>query len=167
MTRPAMAPHPVQRPIAPADAPLLAALHRAAFTAPWDRPWSAQSFGEILALPGAFGLIAALPGGGAGELPEPAGFGLMLSTGDEVELLLLGVLPGSRRRGIARRLLDDLLAMAAAAGAARVLLEVAAANPAAIACYRQAGFSPCGLRRDYYAPGQDALLFERHLHNYR
>jgi ribosomal-protein-alanine N-acetyltransferase len=157
----------ILRPLAPADAALLAALHRETFTAAWDRPWSAQSFAEILVLPGACGLIAALPGGKADDPPEPVGFGLLLCTGEEVELLLLGVRPACRRQGIARRLLDDLLAMAAAAGAARLLLEVCAANAAAVACYRQAGFVPCGKRRDYYAPGQDALIFERFLQKYR
>jgi ribosomal-protein-alanine N-acetyltransferase len=143
-----------------AEIDLLAALHAAGFGEAWDRPWSRQSFAEILALPGASGLIALIPDP---DQPQPVGFGLTLGSGPEVELLLLAVLPAWRRRGIARHLLFALLREAAAAGATRALLEVAAANRAAIACYAAAGFTPCGRRRDYYAPGIDAVLYERFL----
>lgn len=91
------------------------------------------------------------------------GFGLTLAAGDEAEILLITVLPAWRRRGFARRLLAALLAQAGAAGANRMLLEVAAANPAAIACYEKAGFRPCGRRKDYYKPGIDAVIYEQFL----
>jgi ribosomal-protein-alanine N-acetyltransferase len=142
---------------APADAfaaELLAELHRRAFNAPWDRPWSAKSFAEILAMPGAAGLVARI-----GD--APIGFGLTLMAADEVELLLLAILPEERKRGLASRLLAELLAQARAAGARRALLEVAAGNAAAIACYRAAGFAECGRRRNYYPGGMDALMFEK------
>lgn len=166
----ALPPGLVLRKAGIADIDLLAALHEAGFGEAWDRPWSRQSFAEILALPGAAGLIALnradspAPDSPAANSPapaEPVGFGLTLGSGQEVELLLLAVLPAWRRRGIARHLLEALLADAATAGAGRVLLEVAAANRAAIACYAAAGFTPCGRRRDYYGPGIDAVLYER------
>lgn len=148
------------RPISAFDVDLLALLHADSFQESWDRPWSPQSFAEVLAMPGSFGLIAALQNGG---MPEPVGFGLMLGSGEEVELLLLAILPRWRRRGLAQRLLRALLDQAQMAGARRALLEVAAANAAAIACYAGQGFTPCGRRRDYYAPGIDALIYERPL----
>lgn len=156
----ALPPAFVLQPAGIADLDLLAALHEAGFQETWDRPWSRQSFAEILALPGAAGLIAVT---GDARASEPIGFGLTLGSGEEVELLLLTVLPAWRRRGIARRLLFSLLQGAARAGAKRALLEVAASNRAAIACYADAGFTPCGRRRDYYAPGIDAVLYERFL----
>jgi ribosomal-protein-alanine N-acetyltransferase len=142
------------RPIGPFDTELLAELHRRCFTATWDRPWSAQSFAEILAMPGAAGLLASLG-------PEPVGFGLTLQAADEVELLLLAVLPDRRGHGIAGKLLSNLLAMAGAKGARRALLEVADANRAAIACYARIGFAVCGRRKHYYPGSTDALILDK------
>jgi len=145
--------------LGPADAALLALLHEEIFSAPWDRPWSAGSFADILALPGAGGFIAT-PSAADGAEPEPVGFGLILSSGEEAELLLMGVRPAWRRQGVARRLLAALIHRAVGLGARRMLLEVSTANPAAIACYHAAGFVTCGRRKDYYAPGNDALILE-------
>ena len=39
------------RPIGAFDVALLAELHAAIFTAPWDRPWHAESLAQILAMP--------------------------------------------------------------------------------------------------------------------
>lgn len=142
------------RPLTPFDIDLLAALHQQSFAAGWDRPWSRTSFAEVLAMPGAAGQLAIL-----GD--APIGFGLTLAAADEVELLLLAILPAYRRRGHAGDLLTAVLQAAAVAGATRAILEVAAPNTAAIACYSHAGFTPCGRRKAYY-PGQiDALIFEK------
>src|SRR5262245_26164618 len=70
---------PVLRPISPFDAELLAELHRRCFTEIWDRPWNAQSFADVLAMPGAAGAILSI-----GE--NPVGFGITLLAVDEVEL---------------------------------------------------------------------------------
>lgn len=152
-------------PVSAFDDDLLALLHAGSFQESWDRPWSRQSFAEVLAMPGSFGLIAALqnPGNVPGGLTDPVGFGLTLASGEEVELLLLAILPRRRRRGIAQRLLRALLDQAQRDGARRALLEVAAPNAAAIACYAGLGFAPCGRRRNYYGSGIDALIYERML----
>lgn len=159
----------VLRPVSAFDFDLLALLHAGTFRESWDRPWSHQSFAEVMAMPGSFGLIAALqnpgqnPGQSTDGTAEPVGFGLTLASGEEVELLLLAVLPRWRRRGVARRLLLALLDQAQRGGARRALLEVASANAAAVACYAKLGFTACGRRRDYYSPGIDALIYERML----
>ncbi len=44
-----------------------------------------------------------------------------------------------------------------------MLLEVRPDNASAIALYRRLGFSPVTTRRDYYGPGQDALVMLRTL----
>jgi ribosomal-protein-alanine N-acetyltransferase len=146
---------PDLRPVTSFDLDLLALMHAAGFTESWDRPWSRQSFADILAMPGCFGLLAAI------DRAEPAGFGLTLASGEEVELLLLSVLPAWRRQGVGHRLLLGLLDQAYRGGARRALLEVAAPNAAAIALYERAGFTACGRRRNYYAPGIDAVIYER------
>jgi ribosomal-protein-alanine N-acetyltransferase len=148
------------RPAGVFDLDLLAALHQQCFQSGWDRPWSAQSFGEILAMPGAAGLIAS-QNDTDGE--APVGFGLTLRAVDEVELLLLAILPGQRRHGFAGKLLTALLQKAQGDGARRALLEVAAVNEPAIACYQRAGFTQCGRRKAYYSGKIDALIFEKPL----
>ncbi len=50
------------------------------------------------------------------------------------------------------------MALAAGAGAAVMLLEVAADNSAAAALYARAGFGQAGRRPRYYPDGTDALL---------
>ncbi|MBI2256001.1 MAG: GNAT family N-acetyltransferase [Proteobacteria bacterium] len=151
---------PVLQPIGPFDVDLLAELHRRCFTAIWDRPWNAKSFADVLAMPGAAGEIVRLG-------TEPMGFGITLQTFDEVELLLIGILPEARGRGLAQLLLGNLLSGATACGARRALLEVAEANAGAIACYTKLGFTSCGRRKQYYPGPTDAVLFEKALNSPR
>jgi ribosomal-protein-alanine N-acetyltransferase len=137
------------------DIPVLAALHEACFTAPWDQPWSQRSFSEVLQMPGAGACIAAV---GA----EPVGFAVARVAADEAELLLIGVHPEHRRAGYARMLLDHLAEVLRSAGATRLFLEVAEANAVATAFYRHAGFEPVGRRAKYY-DNVDALVLVKAL----
>jgi|JI10StandDraft_1071094.scaffolds.fasta_scaffold40811_6 ribosomal-protein-alanine N-acetyltransferase len=155
---PSPAPDLAFRPIGPFDIDVLSELHRRSFAESWDQPWSPQSFADVLGMPGAAGLMAVSAG-------QPVGFGLTLAAADEVELLLLAILPEYRGRGWAGLLLAALLAAAAAAGAGRALLEVAATNAPAISCYARAGFTRCGCRKAYYAGRIDAHIFEKPLHS--
>lgn len=134
---------------APLHASVLAALHVGAFLP--GEAWTEDSFAQQLVLPGVFGLIAA-------EANAPIGFILARAVGGEAEILTLAVLPRWRRKGYARALLRAAMDRAAAEGALTMFLEVATVNDAAAALYRSAGFVPVGLRRGYYAPGQDALV---------
>ncbi|MGB0212983.1 GNAT family N-acetyltransferase, partial [Algiphilus sp.] len=81
---------------------------------------------------------------------------------DDAHLLNLAVAPTARRGGLARRLLDHVLAQARAAEAQRVLLEVRESNGAAVGLYADAGFRLLARRRGYYpAAGgrrEDALV---------
>ena len=51
----------------------------------------------------------------------------------------------------------ELLAHGASARTRLVLLEVRRSNRPAIRLYRAFGFTAMGLRRDYYADGEDAI----------
>lgn len=131
--RPRLAPLPAE-----AGGPL-SLMHQACFP---EDPWDAGSFDRLLALRGVFGYLAWL-----GE--DPAGFILARDLGDEAEILTLGVLPGMRRVGIGRALLDAVVAR----GGRRVgsiVLEVAADNEAARRLYNMAGFFRVGTRPRYY-----------------
>jgi ribosomal-protein-alanine N-acetyltransferase len=91
----------------------------------------------------------------------PLGFALAWWVVDELELLAIATLPEARRRGIARRLLDELCARARSAGAPPVTLEVARGNSAGRALYETAGFATFNVRRGYYrVSGDDALEME-------
>ncbi len=137
-------------PAAPSE---LAALHRACFILP--PPWSEAAFAGLLAAPGAM-LLAA-----------PGGFLLGRVVADEAEILTLAVAPAARRRGIGAALVARFLAAAAARGAGRAFLEVAADNAAAQALYAGAGFAPAGRRPGYYrgagGAAVDALVLARGL----
>jgi ribosomal-protein-alanine N-acetyltransferase len=77
----------------------------------------------------------------------------------EYEIHTIGVDPEVQGRGIGRRLLDELLAIAAGG---TVFLEVRTDNAAAIALYESVGFARVGLRKRYYrVSGADAYTMRR------
>ena len=131
-----------------------AALHEASG---FHEPWNAHAFAELLAMPGTAGVLAL-----AGE--EPAGLMLWRVAADEAEILTICTLPGQRRSGVGRQLLDAAISAIRAAGARRLLLEVAIDNRAAIALYRAFRFVELGRRRGYYQGPRgavDALILGR------
>jgi [ribosomal protein S18]-alanine N-acetyltransferase len=163
----------------------LAVLHARAFVVP--RPWAEAEFAALLGDPGV-GVLVEPPGGftppgppvgyfqtenegvaGAGAA-DLAGFLVFRVVLDEAELLTLAVEPGVQGRGIGGRLVARFLAAAAARGAVRAFLEVAADNVPARAVYGRAGFAEVGRRRGYYVTqGQgrvDAVVMARDLHGF-
>ena len=87
------------------------------------------------------------------------GFGGYSVAADQADVIDVAVAPLYRRRGIARMLMEKMLTDAAAHGACDVFLEVRASNEGAIALYTSLGFTPCGVRKNYYAnPREDAVL---------
>jgi ribosomal-protein-alanine N-acetyltransferase len=146
----------IVRPAIRDDAPALAAVHAAAFEA----PWTGEEILRFAADPGGFARVAETDG-------AVAGFILCRLIAGEAEVLTLAVRPGARRRGVARALLAEALALAGAVGAP-TFLEVAADNPGALALYQQAGFERVGRRAGYYArPGAavDAIVMRRALNS--
>lgn len=92
---------------------------------------------------------------------RPRGFLVAWRVADELEVLFVATDPASRRRGVGRALLGRALDEARGEGLARVLLEVAAGNAAARALYAAFGFRELGVRRGYYADGDDAVMMGR------
>jgi [ribosomal protein S18]-alanine N-acetyltransferase len=125
--------------VGPFDLQVLAILHAACFDDRWDEP----AIAALLAMPGAFGLLASAVG-------LPAGFLLARVAADEAEILSIGVAPDRRRRGVGGHLLERALDCAAGGGGVRVLLEVAEDNIAARAFYLRYGFAVVGRRSGYY-----------------
>jgi ribosomal-protein-alanine N-acetyltransferase len=133
---------PSLRALGPFDLAVAAAIHGACF----DDAWDEASIAELLAMPGSFGLLAAVDG-------DPGGLAVALALGADVEILTLAVPPTFRRRGIARLLLAGIADRCIGEGRSRLLLEVAEDNAGALALYRGADFVEVGRRPGYYRRG--------------
>ncbi len=138
-------------PASPIDAAAMAALHAAAF----DAPWGEADIAQLLMSPGGFGIVAR----GAGQ--APAGFILARAIAGEAEILTLAVDPAARRGGIGLALLTAAIGLARENAAASMFLEVADDNPAALALYARAGFIEAGRRRGYYRRAGGAAVDAR------
>ncbi|WP_134678373.1 ribosomal protein S18-alanine N-acetyltransferase [Paracoccus ravus] len=129
---------------------LLADLHLRCF-ATHPRPWSAAEIEDLLASHLNFLLI------------RPQGFLIGRTVADEAELLTVAVSPEARRQGVARSLLSEFRDTARMRGATEAFLEVASDNAGARALYLSEGWADVGQRRNYYAPGIDAVLMRQGL----
>jgi [ribosomal protein S18]-alanine N-acetyltransferase len=91
--------------------------------------------------------------------PAVLGYAGVAVTSDEAYVQTIGVAVPTQRRGVGRRLLQQLLDDARDAGGRTCWLEVRADNTVAQAMYARFGFSPRGRRRGYYQPsGTDAIV---------
>lgn len=79
---------------------------------------------------------------------------------DTWEILQLAVHKLYLRQGFAKGLLSFLMDHARANKIIKIQLEVRVSNQAAVALYRQFGFQSVGIRKRYYADGEDALLMD-------
>ncbi|MDB5028232.1 MAG: Acetyltransferase, gnat family protein [Candidatus Eremiobacteraeota bacterium] len=75
---------------------------------------------------------------------ELSGAALLAFRGDRAWVGAFGVVPAFRGRGLARRYLEESLAIARAAGATTIELEVLENNPGAIRLYERGGFARIG-----------------------
>lgn len=143
--------------------PAVEALSSRAFDPRYGEAWTKAQCLSALALPGYRLRGCWLADGPDGGL---LGFAIDRTVVDESELLLLATDPAARRRGVARRLIEDWLAMARARGVSRLFLEMREDNDAR-ALYRQFGFREVALRRAYYRGGdgllRNAVTMDRHL----
>jgi ribosomal-protein-alanine N-acetyltransferase len=98
------------------------------------------------------------------------GHGVMSVAAGDCHILNVCVHPDFQRRGIGRRMLRRLIALARRQDADSAFLEVRESNAGAIALYRSEGFDEIGMRRAYYPPSipgreerEDALVMARAL----
>lgn len=94
---------------------------------------------------------------------EIVGYAVLMPALDEVHLLDISIAGAYQRKGLGKKLLGEMLALARTLKFERVILEVRASNAAAIGLYRAAGFSEIGMRRGYYPAGhgrEDAIVME-------
>lgn len=136
------------RPLEYNDIPAVLAIERASF----PDPWAESSFADEIGRTDRSWKVAV-------SEERVVGYGGVMTVGDEGHLLDLAVTPDERGTGLGRKLVWELAADAARAGASRLTLEVAASNDIALALYRSCGFDVAGRRPGYYpSTGDDALL---------
>jgi ribosomal-protein-alanine N-acetyltransferase len=129
------------RALARGDIAEIAGIHATCFP---DEAWDSSALATVLSMPGTGGRVA------SAEQGRICGFLVEQCLSEIAEILTLGVAPALRRQGIGRALLVDCMARLGAAGAERMVLEVAADNEAGIALYRSLGFVRQGTRTGYY-----------------
>lgn len=136
----------------------------ASFDPHYREAWTRRQVEDSLSLSSTYMILVDTAGAVLREGDVAAGFVLARQAADEVELLLIAVVPGRRGLGLGRKLLHLFFDSARARSATRVFLEMRANNPAG-ALYRSEGFEQIGRRRDYYRTitGEriDALTFAR------
>lgn len=141
------------RPAVRADVPSLVRLETALFG---PDAWSEATVLSELVGPGRHAVVAV-------EEEDVVGYAVTMRAADLVDLQRIGVRPDLQRNGVARALLDAVLAEAGSHGANRVLLEVSALNAAALSFYAAADFVEIDRRRRYYRDGSDAVVMRRSL----
>ena len=119
----------------------------------YPRPWSLSLFLSELALrTSRYYVVARVDGVVVGYA------GLMLS-GDDAHVTTIAVDPAWHRAKIGTRLMAELCRAALRSEARNLTLEVRVGNTGAQAMYERFGFSPAGIRKNYYVEtNEDALV---------
>lgn len=127
---------------------VLAKLETACFSVPWSRSMIESELDNELAE-----YFVALEGG------VIAGYGGSQTVLDITNITNIAVSPEYRRRGIAAKLMRQLIKRCGEKGVSELTLEVRESNTPAIALYASFGFITVGRRRRYYTlPDEDALI---------
>lgn len=113
--------------------------------------WPLSAFVEEAADERAIYFVATLNG----KIIGYSGFWVII---DEIHLNNIAVLPEFRRCGVAVALLKKTIEYGINRGADKMTLEVNNKNDAAVALYRKFGFVDEGLRPNYYAKDEHALI---------
>lgn len=89
------------------------------------------------------------------------GYGGIALSGESADIHNIAVVEEFRRQGIARRLIARLERWAKDQGASEILLEMRVGNTEARPLYQSLGYSEVRVRKDYYAPGMDAIVMSK------
>lgn len=138
------------------DLDAIADLERRSFAHPWSRDAFAEELRNARSLLWVAEHVAR-------PTAELVGYLCRWIVEEEAQILNVTIHPGWRRRGLGRWIIGHALDEASRRGARRATLEVRRHNAPAIALYEEMGFRRVGMRRNYYGPGEDALLMEKDL----
>lgn len=135
------------------DLSALVSLERQVFPTPWD----ADTFDATLEDPRCISVLAM-------EDDGLAGYCLALDLSSMVHILNLAVHPSWRRKGIARRLVREVVAQAVQCGKTCAVLEVRTSNTHARSLYASMGFTHVSTWRRYYTDtDEDAVIMVKDL----
>jgi len=124
------------------------AIERAAYA----YPWSERFFRQEMQAEYARSILAAIDG-------RIAGYILFWLLPGAVDIHNVAVHSDFRRRGLGRRLLEQVVLEARGRGSSRITLEVRKSNLPAQKLYESMGFTVTGVRKGYYSDdGEDAFL---------
>lgn len=122
-------------------------------------PWSEKSIASELENPLSLWLVAEEDG-------QVWGYVGSQTVLDESDMMNVAVDPRFRRQGIARALIETLIAELSKMGSRCLRLEVRVSNENARALYARMGFQQLGLRKNYYHnPKEDALILGKEWEN--
>jgi ribosomal-protein-alanine N-acetyltransferase len=128
-------------PAQPQDADVVATLHARSFYRGWPR----QDIEAYLIDPDTPTLVA------CDARRKVVGFAMLRILGDDVELMTIAVDKRFQGKGVGEALLRACFEDLMMTPARRMVLEVAADNPAAIRLYQKLGFQKLSERKGYYA----------------
>jgi ribosomal-protein-alanine N-acetyltransferase len=135
------------------DVPAIFAIER---SAPSAAHWTSEQYTELLGS----GIVLVSEEAVAEEAGQISGFVCAKPVAGEWEIENVVVAAQLLRRGIADRLLQELIQRAESEPAAAILLEVRESNLPARRLYEKRGFREVGRRRTYYKdPPEDAILY--------
>ena len=133
------------------DVPQVARLEKICFADPWSERSVASELDNALSL----WLVAV-------EGEKLIGYAGSQTVMGETDMMNVAVDPDFRRKGIAEKLVEALVAELKARESHCLTLEVRATNEPARALYEKLGFSQVGLRKNYYRNHkEDALILRK------
>ena len=140
------------RTAAPEDIEVLASLEAVCF----DEPWTERALAEALHDAKYLILISEIDSG-------VVAYAIGWNVGVEAELARVGVLPSWRGKGWGEGITIALLQGFQNLDVREVFLEVRVSNTTAQRLYERCGFERIGLRRNYYADGEDAVVMRSNI----
>jgi ribosomal-protein-alanine N-acetyltransferase len=137
--------------LGPEDLEAMLAIERASFKDPWTREMFLFEFQEEK--------LTRVWGAKTKEAPSLlVGYICIMAVVDEMDINNIAVHPAYRRRGAAKKLMQKALQWAKGRGVKKAFLEVRPSNQEALKFYQKLNFKPLGVRKRYYANGEDAWV---------
>lgn len=124
----------------------------------FSTPWSRKSFSDGLNNREIQTYFTAILDG------EVVGYICLFHLFEEGELLNIAVSPKHRGNGIGQALIDRMIQCFTEKEVTRITLEVRESNSSAKNLYLKNGFSPIGIRKNYYTfPTENGIVMEKHI----
>jgi ribosomal-protein-alanine N-acetyltransferase len=147
-------PHVLVEPMRRKDIPAIQTIEQVSYPRPWS-PAVFQSEVELSRRGERYYIVAR-------RGHELVGYaGMMFAVGD-AHVTNIAASPAHRQEGIGTRLLAELAWEAIARGSTALTLEVRTSNTGAQTLYRNFGFVPVGVRKNYYENVEDAIVMWCH-----